>query len=374
MKKQSVEFITEKLINYLDINEVTVDSVGHSYKKGITERKYYFKKHYERDIEEYLDTKFHLQGEEEETKKFFNYLLENKTGNESIIVEFFKNKSPATKTKVSKDGEIKVESSINEYYSYQKYITTLLREDKYQNMLFDYIGNLKFLASEPEIAFDLIKNFFDQEKKISLIEMYVNSKLMTKPEFERKMYDLLEEVGVTQEYSQCFPNLKSGKRDFSLDAFEHKVTNAYTISFDKDTLVTQIEVDKSMDAVFSNIDKIANLAKMPELEIENVQVYDTKNKSKKNIIFLGENLNIDYLKLAVSEYMRIVLKTKEADLPMNKFVRANLDFDKDDGTWNKPYKEAFEDFKEKMSKIYLKDKIEKKLVKEETIKPKTLKI
>lgn len=375
MKKQNKAWILEKLIQYLDQHELTVGSVDPGYKKGITERKYYFKKHYDSDIEEYFDTKFHLQGEEAQTKNFFNYLLENREGHEEVIVEFLKSKSPATKTKVNKDGTVIVESSINEYYSYQRYITTLLRQEQYQDMLFDYIGNLKFLGSEQEVVFDLIKNFFTDEKKTTLIEMYVNSNLIKKPEFERKMYDLLEQVGVTQKYSEYFPNLKSGKRDFSLNEFENKLTDAYTITFDKDTLVTQIEVDKNMDLIFTNIEKMTNLAKMPELQIESVHIFDNKNKTKKTAIFLGENLNLDYLKLAITEYMTIVLKTNEKDLPINKFVSASKDFDTDDGFWNKEYKLAFEYFKEKMSKIYLKDKIEKKLVKDDvTTKPKTLKI
>lgn len=375
MKKQNKAWILEKLISYLDANEVTVCSVGHSYKKGITDRPYYFKKHYDSDIEEYFDTKFHLQGEEEETKKFFDYLLENRKGHEEVVVEFLKQKSPATKTKVNKDGTVLVENSINEYYTYQKYVTTLLRQEKYEDMLFDYIGNLKFLGSQPEIAFDLIKNFFNDEKKTTLIEMYVNSNLINKPEFERKMYDLLEHVGVTHKYIEYFPNLKNGKQELTLDEFENKPTKAYTITFDKEKLVTQVEVDKSIDVILSNIGRMVNLAKMPELGIENIQTYYNKNKTQQTVIFLGENLNVDYLKMTVTEYMRIVLKTNPNDLPVNKFVMANTDFDTDDGFWNREYKIAFEDFKEKMSKIYLKDKIEKKLVKQEDMpKPKTMKI
>lgn len=368
MKKKTKEWIKSKLITYLDLHERTIVS-SFSFKKGIGERPSYFKSHYNDDIEEYLTTKFHLHGEEEQTKLFFSYLMEEAKGNEEILIEFFKSQSPANKTKVEKNGEVKFEYASNEHYSYQKYMVEILTD---QDMLFDYVGNLRFLGGEQDIVFGLIQNVFDSKKKETLIEMYLNSSLMKNTEFERKLYQLLEKIELTDKYIEYFPNLNEGKKEFTLDQYENKQTGSFMVTFDKDTLVQQVEIDKSMFNIYENIKNIVNLQKIEELNIE--ELYVIEKNDKRVLVVLGDKLNIDYVKVAITEYMRISLKEESKSTPMNSIVDAKSDFDTDDSPWNKVYKEGFIDFKERIKKLYLKEKLDKNLVKEETIKTKIKKI
>lgn len=368
MKKKTQAWIKETLIAYLNEHQLTIKGSNWGYKLGINSQGYNFKSHYDTDIDNYIQTKFHLQCEEEETKKFFSYLWEKRSGNEDMVLEFFKTKSPANKTKVNKEGIVKIEDSSNEHYSYQKYIISLVTDE---DMLFDYIGNLRFLGGEQSLSFELIKNVFSKEKQECLIEMYLNSNLLKNVEFERKMYQLVSDLHITDKYLNYFPNLKKGKKDFSLQEFENKKTESFIINFDKDTLVKLIEVDKTMDTIFSNINNIVNLAKIPELNIELINVISDKNTKK--IIMSGDNLNIDYLKVAISEYMRIVLKEEKNTQVMNNFVYAKTDFDTDNGRWNNEYKLAFVDFKERIAKIQFKEMLDRKLVKEEVkMKPRKI--
>lgn len=369
MKKKTKEWIKSKLINYLDLHEKTIVSSSWSCRKGIGERPYYFKNHYNEDVEEYLNSKFHLQGEEEQTKLFFNYLLEDIKGNEEMILEFFKSKSPTNKTKVEKDGSVKVEDTSNEHYSYQQYMVEILRD---KEMLFDYIGNLRFLGGEQEISFNLIEHVFDSKKKETLVEMYINSSLIKNTEFERKFYQLLERIDLREKYIEFLPNLKEGKKDFSLEQYAHKQTGSFIVSFDKDTLVQQVETDKSLHNIFKNIENMVNLKKIEELNIESLYVLNQTDK--RVVVVLGDNLNIDYVKSAITEYMRISLKEDSKSSPLNGFVEAYSDFDTDKGVWNNKHREGFIDFKERIQKLYLKEKLNKNLVKEDTLKNKPKKI
>jgi hypothetical protein len=369
MKKKTKEWIKSKLISFLDENKLTIISSSWGSKKGIGERPSYYKSHFDDYVEEYLTTKFHLQCEENKSKLFFEYLLNNKQGNEDILLEFFKNKSPTNKTKIEKNGHLKVEDSSNEHYEYQKYMTELLKD---QDMLFDYIGNLRFLGGEQEISFELIENVFDKQKKETLIEMYLNSNLIKNTEFERKFYQLLERTNLKDKYVEFLPNLKEGKKDFSLDQYEHKKTDSFIVSFDKDILVQQVETNKSLHNIFKNIENIVNLKKIKELNIEDLFVLNKVNE--RVVIVLGDSLNIDYIKIAITEYMRISLKEESKSSPLNSIVEANTDFDTDKGSWNNIYKEGFVDFKERIQKLYLKEKLNQNLVKEEIIKTKPKKI
>lgn len=371
MKKKTKEWIKENLITYLDKTQLTIDTGSWGHKKGIVNRKSYFKNHYDEYVDDYIETKFHIQCEEENTKAFFIHLLENNQGNDDILLEFFKSKSPTNKTKVEKDGTVMVEDSSNEHYNYQKYITQLLTEYN-QNILFDYVGNLRFLGGEQGIAFDLIKNVFNEEQKESLLEMYVNSNLIKNPEFERKIYELLESINLIDKYIEFLPNLKEGKKDFSLEQYENKQTDSFIVSFDKDTLVQQIETDRSLHNIFKNIENMVNLQKIDSLNIEDMYVLNKADK--RVVIVLGKNLNIDYVKVAITEYMRITLKEDAKASALYGIVDATTDFDTNNGVWKNRHKEGFSDFKERIQKLYLKEKLNKNLVKEDTIKIKQKKI
>lgn len=369
MKKKTKQWIKENLINYLNSKNLTITQSSWGYKKGIGSRSSNFKEHYDSDIEDYLSTKFHLQFEEEETKRFFDYLWERKQGNEDMLLEFLKSKSPANKTKVEKNGTITIENSSNDHSEYQKYMAIFLKEE---NLLLDYMGNLRFLGGEQSISFDLIKNVFTQEKKEVLIEMYLNSNLMKNTDFERRLYDLVELLNLKNKYIGFFPNLKEGKKDFDINDFEHKKTQCFIIKFDKDTLVKQIEIDKSMDDILKNINNIVNLEKIKNLNIESINIVN--DKDTKQVIILGDDLNISYINIAISEYMRIALKEEEKSNIINKFVNASKDFDTNDTTWNEDYKTSFIYFKERIEKIKLKEKLDRVLVKDNVTKDKKYKI
>lgn len=369
MKKKTKEWIKENLLNYLNENNLTIDSSSWGYKKGIAERKSSFKSHYNDYVDEYIMSKFHLQSEESYSKKFFDYLLNKKEGNEDILLEFFKSKSPTNKTKIEKDGTVEIQDSSNDHYEYQKYITSFLTD---QNMLFDYVGNLRFLGGEQEISFKLIKNVFTDDRKEALVEMYLNSSLLKNVEFERKVYELVVDLNLEDKYKNFFPNLKEGKKDFSMNDFNNKKTEAFIISFDKETLVKQVEINKHMQNIFFNIDNMVNIKKIEPLNIELMQVIKD-NADKKTVIITGDNLNIEYIKVVITEYMRIALKEDESTALINKVVSAREGFDSDK-SFNKEYQMAFIEFKERVQKIYLKEKLDKNLVKEEIIKVKAKKI
>lgn len=369
MKKKTKEWVKNHLIDYLNKTEQTISSNSWSYKKGIGERPHYFKNHYDLDVEEYLTTKFHLQAEEEKSKEFFNYLFQNRHGNEELLLEFLKSKSPNNKTKIEKDGSVQVQDSSNEHYSYQTYMVELLTD---KDMLFDYIGNLRFLAGEQNIAFNLIENFFDEKQKETLIEMYLNSSLMKTVEFERKLYLLLEKTNLLDKYKEYFPNLKEGKKDFSIDSYDNKQTHAFIVSFDNETLVKQIEGNRSLINISDSIKKITKLQKIEDLSIETINVIESKNK--KTIMITGDNLNIDYIKVAITEYMKLALKDNSDNALLNRIVFAPSNFDEQSGSWGDDFREAFVEFKERIQKVYLKEKLEKSLIKEEIIKTKPKKI
>lgn len=369
MKKKTKDWIKENLINYLNKHELTISTSSWNSKKGIGSRGYSFKNHYDSDVDEYISTKFHMQCEEDQTKQFFNYLVEKKHGSEDMLLEFFKSKSPLNKTKVNSNGEVQIQDSSNDHYAYQKYMASFLKD---QNMLFDYVGNLKFLGSEQALSFDLIKNTFNQEKKEVLIEMYLNSSLIKNTEFERKIYELVTSLDLTDKYIEFFPNLKEGKRDFLLNDFKNKKTESFIITFDKETLVKQIEIDKSMEGVMNNINSMLNLKKIPELQIEKMTIINGTND--KTVIILGDDLNIDYIKVAITEYMRIVLKENDDNEIINKFVNAPTNFEDEDKSWYKDARLAFIDFKERIQKIQLKERLDRNLVKGDVVKNKAKKI
>lgn len=369
MKKNTEEWIKSKLIEYLDTNNLTVIQGNYSYRLGIGSKKSHFKNHYKQDIEDYIKTKFHLQCEEEETEKFYKFLMNFSDTNEQIILDFFKNKSPANKTKIEKDGEVKFLYTSSEHQGYQKKIIELIKDE---DMLFNYMGNLRFLAGEKEIVFNLIENFFSQEKKETLVEMYLNCSLMKNVDFEIQIFHFLGKIGLNEKYSSYFPNLKTEERNFSLNEFENKQSNIFMVNFTKKELVQQLETEKSISKIFSNISNIVNLQKIPELNID--VIHQVIKKENIDLLIIGDELNLPYIKIAITEYMRIVLKEEQETTRINDFVSASSDFQDEESPLNTVYKNAFEDFKDRIQKIQLKEKLELKLNKEKITKNTVLKI
>ena len=374
MKKADKEWIKNQLLSYLEDNNMTIGVPSSSFRHrvGIIQKKSEFKQHWNDCIDEYITTKYHLKSNYNETEEFYKFLFNKRDENYDAVLSFFKEQSPANKTKEQKDGQIVVEDSSNEHYEYQKLILEIIEED--ENVTFDYIGNLKFMLSEKSLIFAKIKNYFSKNKVESLLEMYLNSNYIKNVEFEREIFNLLEETNLFDKYKMFLPNLKEGKELFDLSSFNGKESTVFQISFDKDSLLKQLTLDKSLTAIFYNLNNLNTLQLIKELNIEDVSFLTNKENTVKKVFFTGDNLNILKIKIAISEFVKIALQG-DKDEDLNKIVNLKSDFQNDNESFMKEINEtSFKLFNERVNKIYLKENLEKSLTKENLIKIKSNKI
>lgn len=372
MKKKTKDWLKEKLIAYLDEKNFTIASGRYtmSYRLGIVERSYDFKQHWDDRLEEYINQSITRDYDEEQSYLFLDSLIKNPQNNKDMLLEVIKAKSPVNSTQIEKNGEIKKLNTSNELYEYRKKIIPLIKDN--EELLFDYIGNLKFLYAEYDVVFNLMNsNVFSEEKQKILIEMYANSAIMQRKEFERIFYNFLEKRNEIENYKHLFPNLSEGKKEISLMDFNPTETGAYIISISQETAIKLMEADKTISSISGKINNIVNLEKIEELGVDNIVVKESKSTKKQTVIFLGDNINKEYLAVAIKEYMNLIFNENEGNI--KNFIDANKDFEKDDDWLSDRYKQAFIEFKEKISKIYLYEKMNKSL-KENNTKVKTTKI
>ena len=170
------------------------------------------------------------------------------------------------------------------------------------------------------------------------------------------------------------PNLKEGKELFDLSSFNGKESTVFQISFDKDSLLKQLTLDKSLTAIFYNLNNLNTLQLIKELNIEDVSFLTNKENTVKKVFFTGDNLNILKIKIAISEFVKIALQG-DKDEDLNKIVNLKSDFQNDNESFMKEINEtSFKLFNERVNKIYLKENLEKSLTKENLIKIKSNKI
>lgn len=371
MKKKTKDWLKEKLINYLEENNVTIDTGRYTmhYKIGIVERPYYYKEHSSEKLEEYLEQ---IITQDYDSSKFYNFLeyLITQENSKDYLIDLIKAKSPTNSTQIEKDGEIKKINTSNDLWEYRRKVIPLIQHD--DDLLFDYVGNLKFLYAEYDLVFELINsNNFSKEKEKTLIEMYANSAIMKRKEFERVFYNFLEKRGEIEEYKHLFPNLSEGKKEINLMDFNPQEMGAYIISIDQETAIKLMEADKTISSVSNNIENIVNLEKIEELGIDSIVVKEIRGSKKQTVIFLGDNINKKYLEIAIKEYMNLIFTEKEGNI--KDFINANKDFEKEEDWLSAKYKVAFTEFKERINKIYLYEKMNENLT-ENNKKTKSLKI
>ncbi len=353
MKKEHKNWIKKELIKYLDEKNLTIDS-GNSfkYKIGIVKRKSYFKQHWLEKIDEYIQDKINQVYDESSTYDFIKYIIEKKDKNKDAVLACLKTKSPNNATKIEKDGEIKKIDTSYDYDEYQKKIIDLLKLD--EDLLFYYMGNLKFMISQQEVVFELIKNYFTKEKQESLIEMYVNSSYMKNLNFEENLYKLVNEIGFIEKYQTFFPNLKNGKKDINFQDFFPQEKNTFIITLKNEKLIQLIENDNNLNIVHKYIENIKNIQQIKDLGIESCIV--EKNQEKNIMIFfIGKNINTKYLQIAIKEYMRSILKEKPYF-----FSKLSIELSNSTTFLNR-CQESLILFESKIKKIYLKENLEDNL-------------
>ena len=353
MKKEYKDWIKKELIQYLDEKNLTIDA-GNSfkYKIGIVKRTSYFKQHWLEKIDEYIQDKINQVYNENSSYDFIKYIIQKKDENKAAVLAFLKEKSPNNATKIEKDGEIKKIDTSYDYDEYQKKIIDLLKFD--EDLLFHYVGNLKFMISQQEVVFELIKNYFTKEKQESLIEMYVNSSYMKNLNFEEKLYKLVNEMGVIEKYQTFFPNLKRGKKNIDFQDFFPQEKNTFIITLENEKLIKLIENDNNLNTVHQYIGNIKNIQQIKDLGIESCIV--EKNKEKNTMIFfIGKNINTKYLQIAIEEYMRNILKEEPYFFSKLSIVLSNST------TFSNRIQESLILFESKIKKIYLKENLEDKL-------------
>lgn len=296
-------WIKAKLLNYLKDNNLTIGYKMNSYphKLGIIPDRGKNPNCLERYVNEYLVLKISEECSLSEAFKFIEYLFSLRNENKKEFISYLKKKSPLIR---EREGD--------NFNCFHRDIINIISKD--QDFLFNYIiSNNKFILNNYNSIISLLKTSFTVPQKQIVIEKYLNSHLINNLEFERKIFALIKELGLSDKYLSLLPNLSKEHSVLNLSNFSQKECQSFEIMFSENQLLPFVPKGMLLSEVFGSLGNIEHLLKINSLGIETVRIFnsfDVNSKVKqKTIIFFGTNLNIPFIKIAVQEYLESSLES-----------------------------------------------------------------